>query len=86
MQAPIRNNSKPSSSHHLLDQVVYQVNTVILGKTHPVKLALSCLLARGHLLIEDVPGVGKTTMAHVLAKVLGLQFNRKGLESMLIQW
>lgn len=76
MEAPIRKNLKPSSTLLLLDKVVHQVNKVILGKTLPVKLALSCLLARGHLLIEDVPGVGKTTMAHVLAKVLGLQFNR----------
>jgi MoxR-like ATPase len=47
-----------------------------LGKEHQVRLALACLLARGHLLIEDLPGVGKTTLAHVLAKVLGLQFKR----------
>jgi MoxR-like ATPase len=49
---------------------------VILGKTEQVRLALACLLARGHLLIEDVPGVGKTTLAQVLARSLGLGFNR----------
>lgn len=76
MEAPLLKNTSPSSTPVLLDNVVGQINKIILGKTRPVKLALSCLLARGHLLIEDVPGVGKTTMAHVLAKVLGLQFNR----------
>jgi MoxR-like ATPase len=49
---------------------------IILGKEHAVRLALACVLARGHLLIEDIPGVGKTTLAHVLARVLGLQFQR----------
>lgn len=52
------------------------LNQVILGKPQQTKLALACLLARGHLLIEDVPGVGKTTMALAIAKVLGLQFQR----------
>ena len=51
-------------------------NEVILGKSHKIKLALCCLLARGHLLIEDVPGVGKTTLSHTLAKLLGLQYQR----------
>jgi MoxR-like ATPase len=59
-----------------LGQVVAQVENVILGKTDTIRLALSCLLARGHLLIEDIPGVGKTTLAHTLAKVLGLEFSR----------
>lgn len=49
---------------------------IILGKEHELQLALSCLIARGHLLIEDVPGVGKTTLAHVLARLVGLQFQR----------
>ena len=52
------------------------INGIILGKEQTVKLALSCLLAKGHLLIEDVPGVGKTTLAHTLANALGLQFQR----------
>ena len=60
----------------LLNQVISQVGNVILGKEHPIRLALACLLARGHLLIEDLPGVGKTTLAHVLATTLGLRFNR----------
>ena len=49
---------------------------MILGKERQIQLALACLLARGHLLIEDLPGVGKTTLAHVLAKLLGLNFHR----------
>src|SRR4026209_2032186 len=49
---------------------------IILGKEQQVRLALACLLARGHLLIEDLPGVGKTTLAHALARSLGLQFQR----------
>jgi MoxR-like ATPase len=52
------------------------INTVILGKQQVTKLALTCLLAKGHLLIEDLPGVGKTTLAHTLASTLGLQFQR----------
>ena len=59
-----------------LDQVAARCGEIILGKSHPIRLALACLLARGHLLIEDVPGVGKTTLAHALAVSLGLRFNR----------
>ncbi|MBE0434385.1 MAG: MoxR family ATPase [Methylomicrobium sp.] len=51
-------------------------NRIILGKQHQIRLALCCLLARGHLLIEDIPGVGKTTLAHTLAKLLGLHYQR----------
>ena len=49
---------------------------VLLGKEEQIKLALSCLLAKGHLLVEDLPGMGKTTLAHALAKVLGLEYQR----------
>lgn len=59
-----------------LDSVVKQVGNVILGKEHQIRLAVACLVARGHLLIEDIPGVGKTTLAHALAATLGLQFQR----------
>jgi MoxR-like ATPase len=59
-----------------LHKVIQEAEQVILGKPHQIRLALTCLLARGHLLIEDLPGVGKTTMAHVLARTLGLQFQR----------
>lgn len=56
--------------------ILTAINQIILGKEHVSKLALTCILARGHLLIEDLPGVGKTTLAHTLAKVLGLGFQR----------
>ena len=53
-----------------------QICEVIVGKTEAVKLAVACLLARGHLLIEDIPGVGKTTLSQALARSLGLVFQR----------
>jgi len=59
-----------------LNNVIKQAERVILGKPLQIRFALACLLARGHLLIEDLPGVGKTTLAHVLAQTLGLQFQR----------
>jgi MoxR-like ATPase len=65
-----------TEARSLLDSVVSRVSEVVLGKAEPIRLALACLLARGHLLIEDLPGVGKTTLAHALAQALGLQFNR----------
>ena len=59
-----------------LAQTLDQINRIVLGKEHQVRLCLACLLARGHLLIEDAPGVGKTTLAHTLAATLGLDFHR----------
>lgn len=59
-----------------LARIIAQISEVILGKEKQVRLALACLLAKGHLLIEDFPGVGKTTLAHVLARALGLNFKR----------
>ncbi|HEY8888359.1 MAG TPA: MoxR family ATPase [Gallionella sp.] len=59
-----------------LQNVIQQAGQIILGKPLQIRLALACLLARGHLLIEDLPGVGKTTLAHGLARTLGLQFQR----------
>ncbi len=59
-----------------LQNVIRQAEQIILGKPQQIRLALACLLARGHLLIEDLPGVGKTTLAHGLARTLGLQFQR----------
>ena len=53
-----------------------QLNQIILGKERQIKLSIACLLARGHLLIEDLPGVGKTTLAHALAQTLGLSYQR----------
>ncbi len=56
--------------------IISEAGKIILGKEQALRLALACLLARGHLLIEDLPGVGKTTLAHVLAGLLGLQYQR----------
>jgi MoxR-like ATPase len=61
---------------NFLNNVIHQAEQIILGKPQQIRLALTCLLARGHLLIEDLPGVGKTTLAHVLARTLDLQFQR----------
>ena len=60
----------------LVGATLTQLNRIILGKEHQLRLCLSCLLARGHLLIEDIPGVGKTTLAHALAESLGLSYQR----------
>ena len=59
-----------------LESLLGQLNTVIVGKNAQVQDCVACLLAGGHLLIEDVPGVGKTTLAHALARTFGLQFSR----------
>jgi MoxR-like ATPase len=70
---PLR-EARPSLE--LLDRLVQEVETVFHGKRDVVRLAVSALLARGHVLFEDVPGVGKTTLAHALARTLGLDFQR----------
>ncbi|EPK8843140.1 AAA family ATPase [Pseudomonas aeruginosa] len=59
-----------------LEACLKAVDEILLGKDRQVRLALACLLARGHLLIEDLPGMGKTTLSHALARVLGLSFQR----------
>lgn len=59
-----------------LEVCLRAVNEVLLGKQSQVQLAMACLLARGHLLIEDLPGMGKTTLSHTLARVMGLEFQR----------
>ncbi len=59
-----------------LKSLVDQLNTVLVGKSAQVQDCVACLLAGGHLLIEDVPGVGKTTLAHALARTFGLRFSR----------
>jgi len=68
----------------ITQQIISTVNQVILGKDHQIRLALACLLARGHLLIEDLPGMGKTTLAHALAQVFSLNFNRVQFTSDLL--
>ncbi|MFY7694942.1 MAG: AAA family ATPase [Cyanobium sp.] len=67
-----------------LEPVVAAISRVLLGKNHQVKLALACLLARGHLLIEDLPGTGKTTLAEALARCFGLDFRRVSFTSDLL--
>ena len=66
----------PPAAHPKLGPLLAQLNQIILGKDRQLRMAVACMLARGHLLIEDVPGVGKTTLAHALARSLGLQFQR----------
>ena len=63
-------------TQHKLKSLLKQLNTVIVGKFEQTQDCVACLLAGGHLLIEDVPGVGKTTLAHALARTFGLQFSR----------
>lgn len=59
-----------------IERAVDEISSVILGKRQTVKLAVCCLLAKGHLLIEDLPGMGKTTLAHALAQIFGLEYRR----------
>lgn len=59
-----------------MDSVVAELNKILLGKDNQIRLALCGLLARGHLLIEDIPGMGKTTLSHALAKIMGLSYQR----------
>ena len=63
-------------AQHKLKSLLDQLNTVIVGKPAQIQDCVACLLAGGHLLIDDVPGVGKTTLAHALARTFGLQFSR----------
>jgi MoxR-like ATPase len=72
LQTPV---SEPDR-HMRLKEAVDTVNSIVMGKAQQVKLAFSCLLARGHLLIEDLPGVGKTTFAHAMAAVIGVRYQR----------
>jgi MoxR-like ATPase len=72
------------ASQRRLHEALKAVNDIIVGKERQIRLAMACLLARGHLLIEDLPGVGKTTLAHALARVLGLEFNRVQFTSDLL--
>jgi MoxR-like ATPase len=83
--------SQPSPTHSDADELRQrlvateaQLNRVVLGKPRQVKLALACLIAGGHLLLEDVPGVGKTTLAHALAASFALEFQRVQFTSDLL--
>ncbi len=67
-----------------IDAAVAEIGKVLLGKEPQVRLALCCLFARGHLLIEDLPGMGKTTLSHALADVLGLSWKRVQFTSDLL--
>src|SRR6266403_1431343 len=71
---PAQGNAIPVPAR--LATVLEQLGRIIVGKDAPLKLALACLLARGHLLIEDIPGVGKSTLAQALAGILGLHYAR----------
>lgn len=73
---PNTNIQQLDATAELLDSAITGIGRVILGKDHQIKLALTCLLARGHCLIEDQPGVGKTTLAHTMAQVMGMAFHR----------
>jgi MoxR-like ATPase len=67
-----------------VNAILETVGTIILGKTQQLRLTVACILASGHLLIEDLPGVGKTTLAHAIARVLGLDFQRVQFTSDLL--
>ncbi|WP_435100138.1 AAA family ATPase [Arhodomonas sp. AD133] len=69
---------------HQVDRLLDQANGVILGKERQLRLAVACVVAGGHLLIEDLPGVGKTTLAHLLARLLGLEMHRVQFTSDLL--
>ena len=60
----------------LIDSIISSAETVLIGKQHAIKLSIACILANGHLLINDLPGVGKTTLANTLAKLFGFEFKR----------
>ena len=69
-------NTADSVDLHLLPRLIDEVETVFRGKRETVRLSLAALLARGHVLFEDIPGVGKTTLARALTRALGLEFRR----------
>jgi MoxR-like ATPase len=76
MESPVPTLITQADPVELISTTISQLNRIILGKEHQMRLCISCLLARGHLLIEDIPGVGKTTLAHALAESLGLSYQR----------
>lgn len=76
MDSPVPTLITQANPVELIGATVAQLNRIILGKEHQMRQCVSCLLARGHLLIEDIPGVGKTTLAHAIAETLGLSYQR----------
>lgn len=74
----------PDALRSALHDAQAQVNSLVLGKAHAVRFAFTALLSDGHLLIEDLPGLGKTTLAHALAATLGLGFQRVQFTSDLL--
>ncbi|MFH1604386.1 MAG: MoxR family ATPase [Pseudomonadota bacterium] len=80
----LRAESKFAPRDTSIHRVINDAGKIILGKERQIRLAVACMLARGHLLIEDLPGVGKTTLAHTLAKLLGLDFQRISFTSDLL--
>ncbi len=76
--------ARTADSHARLDRAAAGIGDVILGKSSEIRLALTCVLSRGHLLIEDIPGMGKTILAHALATTLGLEFQRVQFTSDLL--
>ena len=80
----VRSVTQNVPTAHRLAVVLQQLAQIVVGKDEPLKLALACLLARGHLLIEDIPGVGKSTLAQALAATLGLQYARVQFTSDLL--
>ena len=76
MQDAALTSKATSGDNAILRQILNDAGRLLVGNPQAVRLALTCILAGGHLLIEDVPGVGKTTLAHVLARLLGLDFQR----------
>ena len=79
---PVKHDNVPVREQ--LAAVLSQLDRIIVGKRGPLRLALACLLARGHLLIEDIPGVGKSTLAQALATTLGLGYSRVQFTSDLL--
>ncbi len=69
---------------HIIDSAMNAVEQRLLGKSHEVRLAVACLLSGGHLLLEDLPGMGKTTLAHALAEAMGLSYSRVQFTSDLL--
>lgn len=80
---PLKHHS-PADGRERIERLVAAASHVVLGKPEALRLAITCLLAGGHLLLEDLPGVGKTTLAQVLARLLGMSFHRVQFTSDLL--